>query len=342
MTKTTNARTKSTLVPLSVNWDVMPHSPELGAYWWSSYAHVCVPEKLASWHDAMVCEQLSEKTVSVRINMVDLITRASGLRDPRDLRRHHILSVFEEREHGPATRLKYLEHISLWARFEGVPDPTEGIKRPKAPRYRPRPLTPENYSTVMRHLKATQPLAYRWARVGGELGFRSFEVAKLQGRDLDPSSRTLHVVGKAARVTDVDVPDDLFEDLWSLAEHTPGALWPRTTNQMVSSQVAIYAAQVGVHLKFHQFRHTAITRYYQKTRDLVATQDFARHESPETTAIYALADRKNHRRTLNSLHNDEATSDGDTQLLAVLHKFGMSAEDLFRLLLDQRQTERDF
>ncbi|MFC8124491.1 tyrosine-type recombinase/integrase [Streptomyces sp. NPDC057302] len=301
-----------------------------------------VPEKLATWHDAMVAEQLSEKTVSVRISMVDVVTRASGLRDPRHLTRQHILQVFEEREHGAATRLKYLEHISLWARFEGVPDPTEGIKRPKGPRYRPRPLTPENYATVMSHLKATAPLPYRWARVGGELGFRSFEVAKIQGRDLDPSSRTLHVIGKAGRETDVDVPDDLFEDLWSLAQESPGPLWPRTTNQMVSTTVAIYAAQVGVRLKFHQFRHTAITRYYQKTRDLVATQDFARHESPETTAIYALADRKNHRRTLNSLHNDETVSDADSQLLAVLHKFGMTADDLFRMLLDQRQTDRDF
>lgn len=341
MTTTTNMRTKSTLVPLPANWDVITHSSELGAYWWSSYARVPVPEKLAPWHDAMVAEQLSEKTVRVRINMVDVITRACGLRDPRRLTRQHIFHFFEERNHKAATRLKYLEHIRLWARFEGVPDPTDGIKRPKAPKYRPRPLTAENYTTVMHHLKTASPLAHRWARVGGELGFRSFEVAKIQGRDLNPSSRTLHVIGKGALETDVDVPDDLFEDLWSLAKQGPGPLWPRTTNQMVSGRVAIYAAQVGVQLTFHQFRHTAITRYYQKTRDLVATQHFARHSSPETTAIYALADLKNHRHTLNNLHSEEAATDTDTQLLAVLRKFGMNAEDLFRLLLDPGRSKPD-
>jgi len=38
---------------------------------------------------------------------------------------------------------------------------------------------------------------------------------------------------------------------------------------------------------FHELRHTAITRVYRATGDLRLSQKFARHSSPETTAIYA-------------------------------------------------------
>lgn len=37
---------------------------------------------------------------------------------------------------------------------------------------------------------------------------------------------------------------------------------------------------------FHIIRHTAITRFWRACRDLLATQIFARHASPETTIIY--------------------------------------------------------
>ncbi|MDQ8708409.1 tyrosine-type recombinase/integrase [Streptomyces sp. LHD-70] len=253
----------------------MGNTPDLVKIAWNAYAGGSVPERLIPWHDAMVDEELSEKTVRSRICRVDLVCRHSGLSDPRHLTAQHIKAYIHERGLQPASVIKYLEHISLWARFAEVDDPTESIRRPKPPKYRPRPLTPENYRRVM---------------------------------------------------------------------------WPGVPGTRLSSDVAIAAARVGVRLTFHQFRHTAITRYYQKARDLVATQEFARHQSPETTAIYALADRGNHRKILNSLHQDDETPDdvasqpqtgqeSDAELLGVLKRFGMGPDDLFRLLLGRRSGE---
>lgn len=41
---------------------------------------------------------------------------------------------------------------------------------------------------------------------------------------------------------------------------------------------------------FHELRHTAITNLYRRTRDLRLCQRYARHCSPDTTAIYAHVD----------------------------------------------------
>jgi integrase/recombinase XerC len=38
---------------------------------------------------------------------------------------------------------------------------------------------------------------------------------------------------------------------------------------------------------FHELRHTACTNLYSATKNLLLVQRFARHSSPETTAIYA-------------------------------------------------------
>ncbi|WP_158574141.1 tyrosine-type recombinase/integrase [Streptomyces triticagri] len=292
----------------------------------------------------MVEHDLSGKTITSRITMVDVVCRHSGVSDPHDLTANHIRMYIQDHGLEPASVRKYLEHISLWARFAAADDPTASIRKPKTPKYRPRPLTTETYSRVMAHLSATDPLTHLWARLGGELGLRAFEVAKIQGKDLDASSRTLYVLGKAGLATTIDVPDNLFEALWQRSEGTRGALWPGVKGQRVSGDVAIGAAQIGVQLKFHQFRHTAITRYYQKTLDLIATQHFARHQSPETTAIYALADLSNHREILNSLHSDQPepeapVRDDDAELLAVLRRAGLSGEDLLRLLLERRSGE---
>ncbi|MDI3422806.1 hypothetical protein [Streptomyces luteolus] len=72
-------------------------------------------------------------------------------------------------------------------------------------------------------------------------------------------------------MTTVDVPDELFEALWEFADGNPGALWPGTTGIKVSSEISLLAAQVGVPMQCHQLRHTAITRYYQRSQDLIAT-----------------------------------------------------------------------
>lgn len=51
--------------------------------------------------------------------------------------------------------------------------------------------------------------------------------------------------------------------------------------------VALWQERAGVeHNRFHNMRHTAITRYYDHTNNLKAVQDFARHASLVTTQRY--------------------------------------------------------
>lgn len=59
------------------------------------------------------------------------------------------------------------------------------------------------------------------------------------------------------------------------------------SERLLRHNFALWQVRAQVkHNRFHNVRHTAITRYWNQTKDLKAVQDFARHASLATTQRY--------------------------------------------------------
>ena len=154
------------------------------------------------------------------------------------------------------------------------------------------------------------------------IGLRCFEIAKLTEGQLDRDLTEFHQVhGKGARFDTLPVPPELQPVLrewmdWrlealmqvdsrylkltpaqrgryplfiSLWETLPGNPFSYRLDEKTIWRVFREAGDVagidGMHP--HRARHTFIDRFLARTNDLVATQRAARHESVNTTTIYA-------------------------------------------------------
>lgn len=136
---------------------------------------------------------------------------------------------------------------------------------------------------------------------------RRFEIATMRVCDIDrvTGSPRLRVVGKGNKEswitlgTNALAAIDAWLEAWrekscgfetsdspvfrSLSNHA----WGRPLRpDGVYEIVAAIGKRAGVKTWPHAIRHTAITRYLEKTNDLRKAQTFARHSDPRTTQIY--------------------------------------------------------
>lgn len=201
---------------------------------------------------------------------------------------------------------------SLKAYWEitGREDPPLGaIRVPRSPRMKSKALSPADARTLAAK-------AREW-ELGGEglaclfglyMGLRSFEIAKLKWDEFSPDWSTVTFVGKGDfeatlpvhpairermawwRAFTVDGPDD--------PRTTPGLTYlfqsksvnckqPHITGPTVWTWVDRVSQAAGIgHVSSHQLRHTCLTEMNDKSKNLRAVQEFARHSSPEVTAGY--------------------------------------------------------
>lgn len=127
--------------------------------------------------------------------------------------------------------------------------------------------------------------------LGAFAGLRSFEMAKVRGDDVEqtPDGPALRVHGKGDRIDLVPVPPVVVRELqpWRL-EARDGRLWPDLTPEAVQEAVRRCARGLGLSTTCHQLRHRYGTALYAESHDLLLVQQLMRHESPSTTAGYAL------------------------------------------------------
>jgi integrase/recombinase XerD len=122
------------------------------------------------------------------------------------------------------------------------------------------------------------------------LALRREEIAALRWDSF--SDGWLRVVGKGDRTADLPVHPVLEAALASADHSSPWVFPGRFAGQPIhpatawswTREVAL-AAGIGL-VRTHQLRHTALATANDATGDLRGVQVFARHASPETTAIY--------------------------------------------------------
>lgn len=239
-------------------------------------------------------QNLRPETISSRQRSLRSIDKAIGLLNaaPQTLG-----ALGDIRGWSPGTRYAYGANAALffaWAHSAGhvAEDPFAGVKRPRQPKYRPRPITRPQLEQLIDslpwHIAA-------WATLAGFAGLRRAEIAQVRGADLVPTITGHELVipngkgGKADAVPAHERVVGLFDGVGpghlfltrSLRPYTPGHL----------GEVARAAfLKAGVNCTLHQLRHTFGTELYRHTRDVYMVKRAMRHDRLTSTEVYVAAD----------------------------------------------------
>lgn len=197
----------------------------------------------------------------------------------------------------------HLRSFFSWAVEAGhlESDPLAGVRRPRAPRATPRPLTAEQAHDVV-EAAAGRTLAY--VLLGLLAGLRAHEVAKIRGEDV--SADSIYVLGKGNQVAYVPT----HPDLWQLAQEYPRRSWwfPSPVlpgNHVTASAVSAAVSQVlrglGLPGSHHRLRHTYGTALLASGANLRVVQELMRHESVTSTQMYTRVTDDERRRAVERL-----------------------------------------
>lgn len=189
-----------------------------------------------------------------------------------------------------ATEISHLRGFYKWAAGEGLiaPDPTIKLTRPRLPRRLPRPI-PEADLQVAVELA---PLVIRsMLMLAGFAGLRACEIAGLCGEHVNRADRVL-LLEETKGGGMASVP--IGPHLWPVVSEFPeaGRVFLLTDGRPmaphnVSHWCNRYLHSIGISHTLHSLRHRFGTRIYESSgRDLRATQELLRHQTPVSTAIY--------------------------------------------------------
>lgn len=134
--------------------------------------------------------------------------------------------------------------------------------------------------------------------IGLYAGLRRAEIARLRWEDIEPGldgrPAWMTVHGKGGLVADVPVHPVLAR-VFLEVRRPSGYMFPGRNRKTHVSPATIWhwvlevSASVELRITTHVLRHTALAEANDRSGDLRAVQEFARHSRPETTAGYTRA-----------------------------------------------------
>jgi integrase/recombinase XerD len=173
----------------------------------------------------------------------------------------------------------------------------------------PRALPPAHVKQVLKHCNRQTAIGrrdYAILLLLARLGLRSGEVAGLNLEDIDWKDGVFSVLGKAGRSSQLPLPADVGKAITAyLKDGRPRISSSRRVflrarapivgikNIAVRDVVKRALARAGIDSPrkgAHQFRHALATDMLKRGASLSEIGELLRHQSPETTAIYAKVD----------------------------------------------------
>lgn len=214
--------------------------------------------------------------------LLDFCGRQSWLRETRRGRRNTFLAFF------------------AWGHAAGKINANLATSLPKvrATTPAPRPAPMIAYQHALARAGERERLMLRLA---AETGMRRAEVAAAHSRDLisDLHGHSVLVRGKGERQRVIPISKSLAAAIKSKG---PGYLFPgRVDGHLSPRWVGTLISRLLTESTMHQLRHQFATRFYDVSRDLLATQQVLGHASPATTQRYVALASDVARRTIDTL-----------------------------------------
>ena len=246
-------------------------------------------DTLTRYQTHLTAQGYSAASVRAMVGAVAGLLAHADVDEALDLDREDLEAWLGAAPRADWTRLKYLSHVKAFCAWAGMPDLTEGMRRPRQPQGVPRPVAEHDLAALL-----ASPLTERtraWVVLGAYCGLRSFESAKVAAEDLEhgPGGATLRVLGKGGQWGIIPAPPIVLDALAGAVERRPrGRLWPAATAGVVQQAIRAAGDRCGVVITSHMLRHRYGTAVHAARGDLLITQRLMRHRSPATTAGYAL------------------------------------------------------
>lgn len=197
------------------------------------------------------------------------------------------------------SRATYFGHLRSYYRYAtefGLvsDDPMLRMRRPKAGKTVPRPLSPFQVGAV---LAAANPDVKAWLILGLYAGLRSHEIAKIRGEDVDVDQ--LFVFGKGEQSAYVPCHRLVWEQAltrprygWWFPTKSAGG---HVTSAGVSGVTSRLFTTYGIEGSIHRCRHTFGTQLLRAGVNIRIVQTLMRHESLASTQIYTAVDEPERR-----------------------------------------------
>lgn len=262
-------------------------------------------EILSYWADFMVVQDLTERTVEERVRFIRHVESTTGLSVLELQRLDLIRYLGSDASWTNSTKVHYrsaLHTFFTWLQDEGFRLDNPAAKLPKVKNRKriPTPFTKDEIELIL------SSGAYRRTRMMVALhyylGLRVSEIARVHGRDVNWTNRTLTTVGKGKKR--VTLP--LNAAMWELAQRMPrdGYWFPNwKANKLyaageghvlggsVSTVIAGAIKRAGiVGHRPHDLRASTATLQSRAGVDPFIVQKNMRHESMDTTTNYRLVD----------------------------------------------------
>ena len=247
-------------------------------------------EEFAEWAAEMRRRGLVERTIKIRVQQViDVYATAGG--DGVVLRIHDVRRHCESRGHSQGTLYLYAIAVRDYTRFllrNTTVDPWDGVRMPRQPKGRPKPLTDEQVDALLEAVPVHSP-AHPYVRFALYGGLRAKEIAGLRYDDVDRERDEITVRGKQEIVETIPLHPELVA-YFCQDDGLSGSLFPGVTGNNVSTIVRHYMKKAGITGGVHRLRHTYATRIYRATGDIYITSKALRHQSLAQTSVYAAMD----------------------------------------------------
>lgn len=263
---------------------------------------------------------LRDSTIQQRRRCLDRVARHAG-RELLELVEPDLESYLDRLtgSDGLAAEIYHIKGFYSWAHeYELIDtDPAARLRRPRIPRRLPRPIATDELDEALSQATGrVKPILYLAAY--GAL--RAADMCGLRAEDLLWHERLLLITdGKGGHERIVDMNDTLTWALRTSELPASGWLFPYADGRpghlpahRISQIANRYLHSIGIASTLHTLRHWSLTEFYRATRDIRATQEFAGHRSPNSTAIYTLIDRS-------------ATAGGASKLPALGYSAGRTA-----------------
>lgn len=250
---------------------------------------------LEQWEIYMRGEGRSNRTISEMLGLMRRLEGYAGCRleavRPLDIARFLGRSTINQNSR--AAYYGYIRSFYAWWGRNGGTNTAASVKRPKAPKGVPRPITDEQLQNLLalRMHRRTRVMI----QLAAYAGLRIHEIAKIRGEDIDPMAGTLRVSGKGNKTAVLPLHPVLIE----AAKGMPRRGWWFPGNARRPGQ-PIRARGVGDVIgnamgragipggTAHRLRHWYGTTLVSSGTDLRTTQTLMRHEQLNTTARYVL------------------------------------------------------
>lgn len=262
---------------------------------------------LDTWVRRMRAEGLADRTVTDRPAIVRRAASAMGA-TPTAFTTDQLVEYLAYLPTA-GTRQTYFSALRSWhlwlvARGLRADDPMADLRRPRAPRRRPHPVSTGNLDRFLN--SGIRGRTRTAALLCSYQGLRVHEAAKIRGEDIDLVSETLRVVGKGGveeilplhQVIAAEAKRYPQRGYWFPSHTRPGRPIRATS---LSSGLSRAMHRAGVPGSAHSLRHWHATELVRSGVNARIVQTLMRHASLATTAIYVEVDDDQQRAALRLL-----------------------------------------